>query len=63
EVFDLDIPYKKVVIEEFKPFIQALWTIRCTLSDIIHDYEKIGEKLLKDYNNIAGSGLYEVDCG
>ncbi|CAG8652090.1 7334_t:CDS:2 [Racocetra persica] len=24
EVFDLDILYKKVVIEEFKPFIQAL---------------------------------------
>ncbi|CAG8504934.1 11625_t:CDS:2, partial [Cetraspora pellucida] len=63
EVFDLDIPYKKVVIEEFKSFIQALWAIRCALSDIIHDYEKIGEKLLKDYNKIAGSGPYEVDCG
>ncbi|CAG8799480.1 27365_t:CDS:2, partial [Racocetra persica] len=33
------------------------------LSDIIHDYEKIGEKLLKDYNKIAGSGPNEVDCG
>ncbi|CAG8732819.1 9072_t:CDS:2, partial [Racocetra fulgida] len=53
EVFDLDIPYKKVAIEEFK----------CALSDIIHNYEKIGEKLLKDYNKISGSGLYEVDCG
>ncbi|CAG8734277.1 14885_t:CDS:2 [Gigaspora margarita] len=63
EVFDLDIPYKKVAIEEFKSFIQALWAIRCALSDIIHDYEKIGEKLLKDYNKISGSGPFEVDCG
>ncbi|CAG8762229.1 7480_t:CDS:2 [Dentiscutata erythropus] len=63
ELFDLDIPYKKVAIEEFKLFIQALWAIRCALSDIIHDYEKIGEKLLKDYNKIAGSGPYEIDCG
>ncbi|CAG8830428.1 35020_t:CDS:2, partial [Gigaspora margarita] len=62
ELFDLDIPYKKVAIEEFKLFIQALWAIRCALSDIIHDYEKIGEKLLKDYK-IAGLGPYEVDCG
>src|SRR6185437_1289420 len=62
EVFDLDIPYKKVVIEEFKSFIQALWATRCALSDIIHDYEKIGENLLKDYNKIAGSEPYEVDC-
>ncbi|CAG8735091.1 34526_t:CDS:2 [Racocetra persica] len=50
EVFDLDILYKKVAIEEFKSFIQALWAIRC-------------EKLLKDYNKISGSGPYEVDCG
>ncbi|CAG8581635.1 14064_t:CDS:2 [Dentiscutata erythropus] len=63
ELFDLDIPYKKVAIEEFKIFIQALWAIRCALSDIIHDYEKIGERLLKDYNKIAGSGPYEVNCG
>lgn len=63
EVFDLDIPYKKVVIEEFKLFIHALWAIRCALSDIINSYEKIGANLLKEYNNIAGSGPYEVDCG
>ncbi|CAG8544168.1 13332_t:CDS:2 [Racocetra fulgida] len=37
--------------------------IRCALSDIINDYEKIGEKLLNDYNKIASSGPYEVDCG
>ncbi|CAG8786352.1 28851_t:CDS:2 [Dentiscutata erythropus] len=45
ELFDLDIPYKKVVIEEFKLFIQALWAIRCALSDIIHDYEKTVKRL------------------
>ncbi|CAG8543349.1 36618_t:CDS:2 [Gigaspora margarita] len=39
EVFDLDIPYKNVAMEEFKLFIQALWAIRCALSDIIHDYK------------------------
>ncbi|CAG8441717.1 3684_t:CDS:1, partial [Cetraspora pellucida] len=43
EVFDLDIPYKKMEIEKFKSFIQALWAIRCALFDIINDYEKIGE--------------------
>ncbi|CAG8824522.1 6447_t:CDS:1, partial [Gigaspora margarita] len=37
--------------------------IRCALSDIIQDYKKIGKKLLKDYNKIAGSGPYKVNCG
>ncbi|CAG8852492.1 18528_t:CDS:2, partial [Gigaspora margarita] len=27
EVFDLDIPYKNVAIEDFKLFIQALWAL------------------------------------
>ncbi|CAG8750514.1 40173_t:CDS:2 [Gigaspora margarita] len=53
EIFDLNIPYKKVAIEEFKLFIQALWAIRYALSDIIHDYEEIGEKLLRDYNKLV----------
>ncbi|CAG8783979.1 28286_t:CDS:1, partial [Dentiscutata erythropus] len=54
--------YKKVAIEEFKLFIQALWATRCALSVIINGYEKIGEKLLKDYNWITSSDPYEVDC-
>ncbi|RIB03440.1 hypothetical protein C2G38_2225009 [Gigaspora rosea] len=62
EVFNLDIPYKKVAIEEFKLFIQALWAIKYALSDIIYDYKKICEKLLKDYNKIASLYPYEVDC-
>ncbi|CAG8531146.1 33244_t:CDS:2, partial [Gigaspora margarita] len=33
------------------------------LSDVIHNYEEIGETLLRDYNKVAGSGPYEVDCG
>ncbi|KAF0480576.1 hypothetical protein F8M41_023705 [Gigaspora margarita] len=35
---------------------------RYALSDVIYDYEVIGEKLLRDYNKVAGSGLYEVNC-
>ncbi|CAG8731462.1 17171_t:CDS:1, partial [Dentiscutata erythropus] len=53
----------KVAIEEFKLLIQALWATRYALSVIINGYEKIGEKLLKDYNWIAGSDPHEVDCG
>ncbi|CAG8479616.1 6559_t:CDS:2 [Gigaspora margarita] len=52
EVFDLDIPYKKVTSYLFKLYGQ---------SDV--HYLILFEKLLNDYNKIAGSGLYEVDCG
>ncbi|CAG8836253.1 14507_t:CDS:2, partial [Gigaspora margarita] len=58
-----EIVFAETLESPFQATCTTKKAIRFALFDVIYDYEEIDEILLRDYNKVAGSGPYEVDCG